>query len=155
MTSRVTTSASMQSRAPRGAITGAYVGNATPPPVDVDALFKRWDAALHTRNVDAVVACYSHDAVLLPTVADEPHVGHQAIAEYFKHFLAGSPRGTVTERHVQVGWDMAVDMGTYAFVFADGRKVTARYTFVYRPRAGQWLITHHHSSVLPEQFCKL
>jgi hypothetical protein len=53
------------------------------------------------------------------------------------------------------GWDMAVDMGTYSFVFADGRKVTARYTFVYRPRAGEWLITHHHSSVLPEQFCKV
>jgi uncharacterized protein (TIGR02246 family) len=154
MNAKVTTSASMVTRATQPVSRDRH---AMPPPpqVDVDAQFKRWDNALKSRDVAKVLACYSHDAVLLPTVADEPHVGHGAIAEYFKHFLANSPRGTVTERHVQVGWDMAVDMGTYSFVFADGRVVVARFTFIYRPRAGEWLITHHHSSVLPEKFCAL
>lgn len=120
---------------------------------DAARLFDDWNAALQTGNADAVAALYCPQAVLLPTADDDVRVGHAAIHDYFVHFLAARPQGRVLERHTQTGWDMVVDMGSYAFLFADGRDVAARYTFVYRPVAGRWRITHHHSSAMPERFC--
>ena len=123
--------------------------------VDVASLFERWNAALQTRDAGAVADLYSHDAVLLPTVADEAHVGRVAIRKYFEKFLKSQPRGVVNERFSQSEGDMAVDMGTYTFTLVDGKEVAARYTFVFHRSGGQWLITHHHSSVMPEQFCQI
>jgi hypothetical protein len=33
---------------------------------------------------------------------------------------------------------------------ADGSKVKARYSFVYVYEDGEWKISHHHSSIMPE-----
>jgi uncharacterized protein (TIGR02246 family) len=120
---------------------------------DAIRLFDDWNQALHSGNPDAIVQLYCPEAVLLPTADDDVRVGHARIRDYFVHFMAGAPQGRILERHTQTGWDMLVDMGSYAFRFADGRDVVARYTFVYRPVAGRWRITHHHSSAMPEQYC--
>lgn len=120
---------------------------------DAARLFDDWNQALQTGDPDGIVQRYCSQAVLLPTADDDVRVGHAAIRDYFVHFMAGRPQGRILERHTQTGWDMLVDMGSYAFRFADGRDVAARYTFVYRPVAGCWRITHHHSSAMPEQYC--
>merc|ERR1712029_128236 len=33
----------------------------------------------------------------------------------------------------------------------DGSKVKARYSFVYVYEDGKWMISHHHSSLMPEE----
>ncbi|CAM5189374.1 hypothetical protein CDEF62S_04176 [Castellaniella defragrans] len=47
---------------------------------------------------------------------------------------------------------MAADSGLYTFTMGStGQKVHARYTYVYQWINGQWLITSHHSSLVPDQ----
>ena len=41
--------------------------------------------------------------------------------------------------------------GIYEFTFNDGSKVKARYSFVYAFEDGQWMISHHHSSLMPQE----
>lgn len=117
---------------------------------EVGGLFERWNAALQTDDPDQVTAHYAADAVLLPTKSNQPRTNHAEIRDYFVHFLAAGPTGTINTRFIQIGCNVAKDMGTYSFEMKDGSKVPARYTFVYEFRDGQWLIAHHHSSAMPE-----
>ncbi|MGO8077651.1 DUF4440 domain-containing protein, partial [Rhizobium leguminosarum] len=41
--------------------------------------------------------------------------------------------------------------GTYTFTLKDGSNVPARYTYTYEFKDSAWLITSHHSSMLPEK----
>ncbi|WP_423596948.1 SgcJ/EcaC family oxidoreductase [Roseateles sp. MS654] len=117
----------------------------------IAALFDRWNASLATKNPDKVVANYAPDAVLLPTVTNEPRATPADIRDYFVKFLKNSPQGTIDKRIINIGCNVAQDVGTYTFRFGDGSVVKARYTYVYEVDSnGQWLIAHHHSSAMPE-----
>jgi uncharacterized protein (TIGR02246 family) len=121
----------------------------------VAGLFDHWNHALGTRKTEQVVAAYTPDATLLPTVQDGPLVGPAEIGKYFTYFLKQSPAATIETRIIHTGCNVAYDIGVYDFQ-VDGdqpgarKQVKARYTFVYVPVHGKWLIAHHHSSVLPE-----
>ncbi len=121
----------------------------------VAALFDRWNASLQTKNPDEVVSNYASDAVLLPTVSNKPRTNHEEIRDYFVHFLEKSPKGVINTRAINIGCNTAYDVGTYTFTVtgADGKtsEVAARYTYIYEPRDGKWLIVHHHSSAMPEK----
>ena len=120
----------------------------------VAALFDRWNAALATKNPDKVVATYAADATLLPTVKNGPLIGPGPIREYFVHFLEQSPQGRIDRRVIRIGCNVAWDIGLYTFTLHDAngatRELHARYTFIYVPVHGGWLIVHHHSSANPE-----
>ncbi len=123
-------------------------------PKQVAALFDRWNAALATGNPDAVVRTYARDAVLLPTVETGPLIGPAAIRGYFVTFLKKHPNGVIDKRTIRVGCNMAWDAGTYTFTVDGDRpgsrvEVPARYTYIYQPVGGQWLIVQHHSSKQP------
>jgi uncharacterized protein (TIGR02246 family) len=148
---------------------GSAAGLAAPPPGDgrstrcapidaaqVEALFDRWNRALASADPDAVVALYSPDALLLPTLSPEARRSPARIRDYFVDFLARSPRGRIDSRSIQLGCNSAVDAGTYSFLVTDPAAptlaphwVSARYTFVYTLSDGRWLIQHHHSSLQP------
>jgi uncharacterized protein (TIGR02246 family) len=116
----------------------------------IAALFDRWNASLRTGDPDKVTANYATDGVLLPTVSNDPRTSPAAIRDYFVKFLKSKPQGTVDQRIIKIGCNVAQDVGTYTFKFADGKKVHARYTYVYELLDGKWLIAHHHSSAMPE-----
>ncbi len=124
-------------------------------PQQVAALFDRWNAALKTGNPDAVTRVYTPDAILIPTVTNDPRVGTEAIRAYFVDFLKKQPQGAIRDRIIRIGCNVALDAGTYVFTLKGDQpgstiQVPARYTFLYEPRHGQWLILHHHSSAMPE-----
>ncbi|MDA8455224.1 SgcJ/EcaC family oxidoreductase [Acidovorax sp. GBBC 3334] len=116
----------------------------------VTALFDRWNASLQTLDPDKVVANYAPDGVLLATVSNQPRTTTAQIHDYFVKFLKGHPEGKIDSRVVRIGCNVAQDVGTYTFAFKDGKKVHARYTYVYEFVNGDWKIAHHHSSAMPE-----
>lgn len=123
---------------------------------DFNNLFDQWNAALQTGEPAKVAALYSEEAVLLPTVSNKVRFGHKDIEAYFVDFLKYKPKGKILPEHrfFKAFSDKAgVDAGVYEFeLVKDGKteKVKARYTFIYEKINGQWLITVHHSSAMPQ-----
>ncbi len=118
---------------------------------NIAALFDRWNESLQTGNPAKVVDNYAERSILLPTVSNKPRLTRAEKEDYFVHFLANSPSGTIDMRHIDINGDVAVDSGLYSFTFAKtGDVVKARYTFVYQWDGEQWLIISHHSSGMPE-----
>jgi hypothetical protein len=117
----------------------------------VKGLFDLWSAALASGDADAVAMRYSKDAVMLPTISDEPHTDYNAIKRYFENFLQNKPQCKILESHVTIGNNWCKDVGTYMFSRGiDGSKLKARYSFIYVWEDNEWKISHHHSSLMPE-----
>lgn len=121
----------------------------------VSALFDRWNTALQTGNPDEIVKVYAEDAVLLPTVSNKPRTNRAEIREYFVHFMEGKPVGHIDTSTIRIGCNDVSNVGTYTFMLTDkegkATPVAARYSFNYEFKDGNWLITHHHSSAMPEK----
>jgi uncharacterized protein (TIGR02246 family) len=116
----------------------------------IATLFDRWNASLLSGDAHTVAANYAEDAILLPTVSEQPRLSPAEIEEYFEHFLADAPSGKVDLRRIYLGCNVAVDAGLYTFTFAKtGQMIPARYVFSYRWDGERWLITSHHSSAYP------
>jgi uncharacterized protein (TIGR02246 family) len=123
---------------------------------EIAALFDGWNDALQTGDPETVADRYAKDAVLLPTVSNKVRTDRAGIVDYFEHFLANKPVGTKVQTIVNVlDGDSAIDTGVYKFALTDHdtgekRTVTARYTYEYEKRNGEWKIVNHHSSAMPE-----
>ena len=123
------------------------------PPLksEVAALFDRWNASLRTGDPKKVVANYAPYSVLLPTVSNRARFTAAEKEDYFHHFLARRPEGSIDDRVIEVDCNSATDSGLYTFRFSDGSSVRARYSFSYKRVGNDWLISSHHSSGMPEQ----
>jgi uncharacterized protein (TIGR02246 family) len=120
---------------------------------EVKNLFQLWNSALATEDPDAVAGRYAEKAVLLPTVSDVPRTDYDLIKDYFVNFLKKKPQGKILESNVTIGHDWCQDAGIYEFKMGTtGDKVKGRYSFIYVWEGGEWKISHHHSSVMPEAF---
>jgi uncharacterized protein (TIGR02246 family) len=120
---------------------------------EVKDLFYLWNDALATLKPDTVAKRYATNAVLLPTVSDQPRTDYASIKDYFVSFCQRKPQGVILESYATVGNGWCKDVGIYEFTMGDnGDIVKARYSFVYVFEGGEWKIAHHHSSVMPEVF---
>jgi uncharacterized protein (TIGR02246 family) len=118
---------------------------------EVRSLFTKWNNALATKDPVKVAQCYSKNAVLLPTVSDIPRTDFPMIVDYFRNFLKMEPQGEIESGDIIIGTNWAQDAGIYEFTMgATGQKVKGRYTYVYVFEDGEWKISQHHSSVMPE-----
>lgn len=122
---------------------------------EIAGLFDRWNSALQTGNVNAVIDLYAPNAVLQPTVSNKVRNTPDQIKDYFDHFLQFKPLGQINYREIrQLGSNVAMDSGVYTFTLNEEsgktRQVQARYTFIYELIDSQWKIINHHSSAMPE-----
>ena len=114
-------------------------------------LFYLWNDALATLDPDEVASRYSRRAILLATVSDIPRTDYNSIRAYFVDFLKKEPQGVILQSSVSHGDGWCLDCGIYEFTMgATGDKVRARYSFLYTLEDGEWKISHHHSSTMPE-----
>lgn len=116
----------------------------------IAALFDEWNNALQTGDPKKVAALYETNSILLPTVSNKVRHDHAEIEDYFVHFLAKGPQGTIDEANVRTFGQIAINSGVYTFSFKDGSAVQARFSFVYRWNGQRWMIVEHHSSKMPE-----
>ena len=122
------------------------------------ANFKRWNDALQTKNAQTVADMYvSEELSFLPTVSPQ-HIKAGGAAskteDYFIEFVKKNPFGTIIDDSVQVfnNGDAYLHSGLYTFELGpvDARTpVEARFSYVWKKVAGDWKISHHHSSVMP------
>ncbi|EJK63742.1 hypothetical protein THAOC_15581 [Thalassiosira oceanica] len=118
---------------------------------EVRDLFQLWNGALATLDPKKVADRYAKRGVLLPTVSDIPRTDYPGIEDYFTNFLKLKPQGEIESGEIMIGTNWAQDAGIYEFTMgATGAKVKGRYTFVYVFEDGEWKISQHHSSVMPE-----
>lgn len=89
----------------------------------------------------------------MPTVSDLPRTNDDLITDYFDSFLLKQPQGEILSGDIIIGNNWAQDAGVYEFTMGiDGSTVKGRYSFVYVFEDGEWKISHHHSSVMPEAY---
>jgi len=118
---------------------------------EVRSLFSVWNDALASLDPAKVADCYSKNAVLLPTLSDTPRTNNEGIIDYFTNFLKLEPQGEILSGDIIVGTNWAQDAGIYEFTMGKtGEQVKGRYTYVYIFEDGQWKISQHHSSLMPE-----
>jgi uncharacterized protein (TIGR02246 family) len=117
---------------------------------EVESLFDRWNQSLETLDAKKVAENYSKNSVLLATLANDPRTTNELRVQYFEEFLKKKPRGHINNRTIQIGCNWAVDVGTYTFTMKDDSSVPARYTYTYIFENNEWLISSHHSSMMPQ-----
>lgn len=118
---------------------------------EIAALFDRWNASLQTGIPARVADNYAEPSILLPTQSYAVRVTRAEKEAYFADFLRKRPSGEIGDpRMIEIGCNRAVDSGLYTFrLAATGETILARYTYAYRWTGSNWLITSHHSSVVP------
>jgi hypothetical protein len=115
------------------------------------ALF-RWAEVISLGQIDAVLALYAPDAILVPTLSDEIREREEERRRYFEAFLSNENlRCTITHFKIRISLKMSTVIigGLYTFHFRrNGHEevVPARVLFTFGMIDGRWLITGHHSS---------
>lgn len=116
------------------------------------AALHTWAATVATRDVEAILALYAPNAILVPTLSNEVRDCQDSRREYFRNFLANE--GLVCDiqifkKRVSHKLSTVVVGGLYVFHYREGDSavsVPARFLFTFEQIDGRWLITGHHSS---------
>lgn len=121
---------------------------------DVAAATRAWADAVSRCEPDRIAALYDRGAVLWGTTSSVIISTPDGIRRYFDQVCASPAKlkVTVQEEHIRVHEETAINSGTYSFALQrDGKTSTlpARFSFTYRKSVDQWLITDHHSSLMP------
>lgn len=136
------------------------------PAAFVKSLLQAWADALkdsNPSNPEPVVGKYDPRAILLPTCSKDPAIGTGPIRTYFAGtptahgFLDYQPKVTKIGDPTAGGDCSAIVFGSGLYTFelnvkGEVKTVPARYTYVFqRANASRpWLITQHHSSLVPK-----
>lgn len=120
----------------------------------IQAATEAWARAFNAHDLATLTGLYDPQAVLWGTLSAELVTSADGVRGYFERAFASSPGLAVGlgEARVRSFGATAVSSGLYCFTMeagGQGRQLPARFSFVYRHRAGAWRIVDHHSSLLP------
>jgi len=118
---------------------------------EASAVVQRWSAAYSANDVDALVALYAPDALLLGTVSPVKSEGTEAIRSYFGRLKGSGNKNAIREQRVFVlGDGAALVAGFYDFSNPQQNPPVrpSRFTMLVTRQGSEWRIAHHHSSPL-------
>lgn len=114
------------------------------PADDAAAIIDQWAAAYSSNNLEALLKVYAPDAILQGTNEPQINVGREALRQYFRDLPNSGKKVTIQERRMVTLNDTTVmGIGFYKF------KNPSRFSFVVVKRGNDWMIAHHHSSLIP------
>tara|TARA_A100001035_G_C27410935_1_gene332865 strand:+ start:99 stop:419 length:321 start_codon:yes stop_codon:yes gene_type:complete len=102
----------------------------------------KWARAFNTGDVEALLAQYHPNAILVPTLSSKILTNQHTRLRYFTDLLVNKRATVEVTNYIMLG---GVESGFYVFRLADGTTVQARFTI--SPYLGK--IGTHHSSVVP------
>jgi uncharacterized protein (TIGR02246 family) len=122
--------------------------------MDIEELVRTWAAAVHSGDLDTVLAHHSDDIVMFDV--PPPHEGVRGLEAYrdtwpgFFEWQASGASFEIVELDVTHGEDVAfvwalLKCGT-PVVFAEEPERRLRLTVGLRRRNGEWVVTHEHHS---------
>ena len=112
-------------------------------------LLQEWTSAVKSGDPKQVTSLYRDDGILLGSFSNKERVGHELILEYFENLLKSPVEVQILSENPHIFESAAVNTGHYNFV-TGGKTINARFSFVYHKSNGEWKITSHQSSVIPE-----
>lgn len=114
------------------------------PADDAASIIDQWAAAYSSNDVEALLKVYAPDAILQGTNEPQINVGREALRKYFRDLPNSGKKVTIQERRMVTLNDTTVmAIGFYKF------KNPSRFSFVVVKRGNDWMISHHHSSLVP------
>ncbi len=127
---------------------------ATDSTLEIKNLGQQWATALASGNPEKIAMLYDPEAFVYATYHTKIATRPELIAYFKKLMKLPDLKVTFNQQNVRVFWGTAINSGLYTFSYKENNKtvnVPARYTFVYILSPAGWVITEHHSSVLPAQ----
>lgn len=118
---------------------------------EIAALFEHWNAALQSGQADNVMAHYAQRSVLMVPSSNAVLLSPTAKLAYYQRLIARGPAVQLSQRHIEVDCNTAVDAGAYLIRFADGTQHGADYSVTYQRFGTRWLIVSHRTSWMPAQ----
>src|SRR5438093_13628811 len=82
---------------------------------EIASLFDRWNRSLQTGDPHKVVVNYVERSIFLFIVSNKLCFTLAEKEDYFHHFLENRPFGKIDLRTIELGCNMAVDVGFYIF----------------------------------------
>jgi uncharacterized protein (TIGR02246 family) len=100
-----------------------------PTPVELRQLVARYVETVNSRDVEALTALFTEDAVQADPASNPPNIGHDAIAEFWRNSIGASQAWTFQAKavhtcadHVAIDFEIAVTTGGAVMVI-DGIEV--------------------------------
>lgn len=114
----------------------------------VPTILNDWASSISPNNSNEMVNFYCRNAVLVGTYSQPLEVGLKQIREYFEMFLDRKSISCKILDNVNQELDCCtISSGVYEFM-VDGKKVVARYSYVFKRVNNRLRIVNHHSSEL-------
>ena len=113
-------------------------------------ILQTWIENIKSNDANKVADLYHRKGLLLGTFSNIERRGKNLILDYFNNLLKSQVDVEIITKHEYQSESIATASGFYNFIL-NGKKIKARFSFVFLKTKKKWKILSHHSSVLPEK----
>ena len=109
-----------------------------------------WVEKIKSNDASQVAELYHKDGLLLGTFSNIERKGQELILDYFENLFTSKVDVEIISKHEYRSESISTVSGFYNFE-VNGKKIEARFSFVFFKKREERKILLHHSSVLPKK----